>query len=88
MNADLQLADIEIRQIEVDHIPGFQGALDAVARERCFLTMLEAPPLAETHAFVQRGIACGDPRLVAVLGSKVVGWCDVTRHFFPSGVTT
>ncbi|MBM7048164.1 MULTISPECIES: GNAT family N-acetyltransferase [Rhizobium] len=77
-------ADITILPIASEHIEGFHKALDTVAREREYLTMLEAFPLEETRAFVLGMIAKGNPQFVAVAGSDVVGWCDISRHTFPS----
>ncbi len=44
--------EIEIAAITAAHIDGFHDALDAVARERKYLTMLEAPPLPRIREFV------------------------------------
>ncbi|WFR94131.1 GNAT family N-acetyltransferase [Rhizobium tumorigenes] len=67
-----------------EHIESFHAALDLVARERRYLTMLEAFPLAETREHVMDMIARGNPHVVAVAGNRVLGWCDITRHFFPA----
>ena len=70
---------VNIRQITEADIEGFHTALDIVARERKYLTFLEAPPLEQTAAFVRRNIAEGYPQLVVLDNNEVVGWCDVTR---------
>ena len=77
-------ADILILPITSEDIEGFHKALDVVARERNYLTLLEAFPLEETRAFVLGMIAKGNPQFVALTGSDVVGWCDISRHTFPS----
>ncbi|MGV1756277.1 N-acetyltransferase family protein [Rhizobium sp. A22-96] len=77
-------AGITILPIASEHIEGFHKALDIVAREREYLTMLEAFPLEDTRAFVFGMIAKGNPQFVALAGSDVVGWCDISRHTFPS----
>ncbi|MFK0163318.1 GNAT family N-acetyltransferase [Rhizobium sp. NPDC090279] len=77
-------ADITILPIASEHIEGFHKALDTVAREREYLAMLEAFPLEETRAFVLGMIAKGNPQFVALAGGNVVGWCDISRHTFPS----
>ncbi|OCI95773.1 acetyltransferase [Rhizobium sp. AC27/96] len=77
-------AGITVLPIASEHIEGFHKALDTVAREREYLTMLEAFPLEETRAFVLGMIAKGNPQFVALAGSDVVGWCDISRHAFPS----
>jgi len=68
---------IDIVPIAQEHIEGFRATLDAVARERIYLALLEAPPIEETRTFVSRNIARGYPQLVALDGERVVGWCDV-----------
>ena len=71
--------NLEIRPITPDDIDGFHRAVDVVARERKYLTFLEAPPLGSTRAFVLENIAKGNPQFVAIADGGVVGWCDVTR---------
>lgn len=77
-------SDIRILPIANEHIEGFHKALDTVAREREYLTLLEAFPLEETRDFVLGMIAKGNPQFVALAGGDVVGWCDINRHTFPS----
>ena len=70
---------VEIVLIRQEHIEGFHQTLDFVARERLYLSFLEAPPLESTRAFILDNIQKGYPQLVAVSsGGEVVGWCDVT----------
>ena len=61
------------------YIAGFREALDVVAREKKYLGLLKAPPLAVSRRFVRDNIAKGNPAFVALVGAKVVGWCDVRR---------
>ena len=63
--------------IAEEHIDGFRSALDSVARERRYLTFLEAPPAEDTSKFVRHNIRKRHPQYVALAGDKVVGWCDV-----------
>jgi len=80
---------VEIVPIKQSHIEGFHRALDVVARERRYLSFLEAPPIEETRNFVLNNIQQGYPQLIAVLSdSEVVGWCDVvpkTRPIYTHG---
>jgi ribosomal protein S18 acetylase RimI-like enzyme len=76
--------DVTIVPLAVDHIEDFHSALDAVARERRYLLLLEAPPLEATRAFVLESLASGNPHFVASASGKVVGWCDIRRQFFAS----
>lgn len=74
--------DYQIVPIAEEHIASFRAAVDAVARERCFLAMLEAPPLKAVTQFVRENIRTKNPQFVAVVNGKVVGWCDVQRKPF------
>jgi RimJ/RimL family protein N-acetyltransferase len=69
--------DFQIVPIAEEHIPGFHAAVDSVARERRYLAMLEAPPIAESEKWARNNIEKGNPQFVALAGGKVVGWCDV-----------
>ena len=70
--------------MRLDHVEGYRRALDIVARERKYLTMLEAQSEDDTLRFVKSNLESGSPMLVALAGGKVIGWCDVRREFFPS----
>jgi ribosomal protein S18 acetylase RimI-like enzyme len=71
------MTSVEIVPITQDHIESFHLALDFVARERRYLSFLEAPPLESVRAFVLDNISHGYTQLVAVSAGQVVGWCDV-----------
>jgi RimJ/RimL family protein N-acetyltransferase len=68
---------VDVVPIEEKHIEGFHRALDFVARERRYLSFLEAPPLESFRTFVLDIIKRGRPEFVAVSAGEVVGWCDV-----------
>lgn len=68
---------IRIEPIAEQHVVGFHAVLDLVARQRKYLAIVEAPPLAETREFVHGNIARGVPQFVALDGETVVGWCDI-----------
>jgi RimJ/RimL family protein N-acetyltransferase len=68
----------------LDRVEGYRRALDVVARERKYLTMLQAEPEPDTLHFVKSNLENGNPMMVALAGEKVIGWCDVRREFFPS----
>lgn len=62
------------------HVESFRRCVDAVARERRWLALVEAPPLAQTRAFVAMLRAGGGVQMLAVdADEQVVGWCDVMR---------
>lgn len=60
-------------------VPAYRECLDAVAREREWLLLHEAPPLESCLAFQERLRADGGVAVAAVDGAAVVGWCDVQR---------
>ncbi len=49
------------------------GRSISFARERRYLSFLEAPPIELTRAFVLNNIKCGYPQYVAVMAGEVVG---------------
>ena len=57
---------IEIVPITQGHIEGFHKTLDVVARERRYLSFLEAPPFESTRAFILDMIEQGYPDFVAL----------------------
>jgi RimJ/RimL family protein N-acetyltransferase len=75
---------VRIEPMMLDHVEGYRRALDVVARERKYLTMLEAQPEPDTLRFVKSSLENWNPMMVALAGDKVIGWCDVRREFFPS----
>ena len=78
------LASADVVPIAPEHIEGYRRAVDMVARERRYLTVLEAFPLAQTRDFVLGLMKKGDPMFVAAGNGEVVGWCDIQRHPFPA----
>jgi len=75
---------VEIARVREGHIDGCAAALDVVARERAYLTFLEAPPIESSRAFISKSIAKGHPHFVALDGDRVVGWCDATPRDRPA----
>jgi RimJ/RimL family protein N-acetyltransferase len=74
------VGDVGIEPMREDHVESFHAALDMVARERKYLTFLEAPPIDSTRSFIRDMTANGNPQVVAVENGRVVGWCDIRRH--------
>lgn len=64
--------------IAEQHIEGFRAAVDAVARERIYLAVLEAYPLEEMRRFFQKSMGDGHPQFIALAGEQVIGWCFIT----------
>lgn len=75
---------VRIEPMTLDHVAGYRRVLDIVARERKYLTMLEARPEPDTVRFVKSNLENGNPMMVALAGGTVIGWCDIRREFFPS----
>jgi RimJ/RimL family protein N-acetyltransferase len=73
-------AAVRIVPIAEGHLGGFHAALDRVARERKYISLLKAPPLGKTRKFVLENIRSGNPQFVALSRGRVVGWCDVVRN--------
>lgn len=67
-----------------EHIDGYRAAVDSVARERKYLALLEAPPEADTKAYVRDNIKERVPHFVALADGRVVGWCDIAVRARPT----
>ncbi len=69
---------IEIVYAREPLIASFHACLDAVAREKIYIEMTEAPPLDKAREFEMKLIAAETPVYYAVDGgSRVVGFCDL-----------
>jgi RimJ/RimL family protein N-acetyltransferase len=71
--------DFRIVPITERHIEGFRSVVDRVARERRYLAILRGFPPKETRRFVRASMRARNPHLLAVVGRRVVGWCDIQR---------
>ncbi|MCM2291166.1 GNAT family N-acetyltransferase [Allorhizobium sp. BGMRC 0089] len=74
------MSEIVIEAMQPAYIESFREALDSVAKERRYLSLLEAPPLERAEAFVRGQLEKGNPQFVALDNERVVGWCDIRRH--------
>lgn len=70
--------EVRIEPMAEQYIRGFHATLDAVARERRYLMLLEAGPFELVESFVRHDLERGMVRFVALDGDRVVGWCDVS----------
>jgi len=68
---------IQIRHISEADFEGFHACLDAVSRERKYLGLTEAPSQKNTRKWLTKAMERGEIRLIALDGSRVVGWCDI-----------
>src|SRR5215470_10726241 len=71
---------VVVRRMTEDDVESYHRCLDTVARERRHLAMQSAPPIEQSRGWVLPLIREGHPVFVAVAGSEVVGWCDITPH--------
>ncbi|WP_137922500.1 GNAT family N-acetyltransferase [Hydrogenophaga sp. 2FB] len=67
--------------LAASHFTPLHAVLDAVAREKRFLAMTQAPPAEETMVFFRQILEDDRPHFVALLDGAVVGWCDVLPVF-------
>lgn len=84
---------IEIVRITESHAEGFHACLDAVAREKKFLTQTEALPIERVKEFVRESAESNAAQYLALDGATVIGWCDVfpgwaeaVKHCGPLGM--
>ena len=75
---------IVVRAITADHADSFRACLDAVAREKRFLALIEAPPLENVREFVRGNVAQDSVQFVALDGERVVGWADIFTAWQPA----
>jgi RimJ/RimL family protein N-acetyltransferase len=80
------LDDVAVAPIALEHIDSFHQGLDLVARERQYLDISDAGPLAHFRDYIEKQISNGDPFFVALARGEVVGWCDIERHRFAANV--
>lgn len=73
-------AKVSIEPLAEPHFEPLRSVLDAVARERRYLALLQAPPRDEAFAFYRGMLAHGQCH-VAMAGAELVGWCDIQRQF-------
>lgn len=73
------MSEIIVEPMRPELIESFHEALDSVARERRYLSLLQASPLEAVRTFVMGLMDNGNPQFVALVGERVVGWCDIQR---------
>ncbi len=72
-----QTTPVQIIYPSEEHFAGFHEALSAVARERIYIEMIEAPPLEKVSGFQRKLVSKNGPVYYAVQNDRVVGWCDI-----------
>ena len=68
---------IDIVYANEKYFQSFHSALNSVAKERIYIEMIEAPPLASFSEYQCGLILKNGPVYYAIDGEKVVGWCDI-----------
>lgn len=71
------MANIEIIYPCEKYFKSFHEALSAVAKERVYIEMIEAPPLEKVSSFQSGLISKNGPVYYAIENDRVVGWCDI-----------
>ncbi len=69
-----------VRALVSEDTAGWHSAYDAVARERRFLGLLEAPSQEVLQREVASAVAQGHPFFVAESAGSVVGWCSALPY--------
>lgn len=69
--------NVKIIYPEQKYFSSFHEALSAVAKERIYIEMIEAPPLEKVREFQLGLISKNGPVYYAVCGDRLVGWADV-----------
>jgi len=72
--------NIRIVAMAEEHLESFRVCLDAVARERRYLALPQAPPANAVRQFIRSAIARKVPQYVALDGKQVIGWYDVSPN--------
>lgn len=70
-----------ISPAEERHYKGLHNVVDAVARERKYLSFTQAPSWEQSVAFYRNLASSGCPHLVALDGEEVIGWVEVSPQF-------
>lgn len=72
-----------IRPFTLADLASFHRTLDAVARERKHLALLEAPPMADVERYLCSALEQGAIHFVAEDDGHIVGWCDIAPRQEP-----
>jgi RimJ/RimL family protein N-acetyltransferase len=68
---------VQIRAITLEDTHGFWECVSEVAKERKFLSFVEAPPIEMSRNWVEKLRKADFPHFVAVDRGNVVGWIDI-----------
>jgi ribosomal protein S18 acetylase RimI-like enzyme len=73
----------QIMSIDEQYIESFREAVGSVAREKKYLSFLDAPSPEMARAFVMENLREDWPHIIAISEDKVIGWCDITSLHRP-----
>lgn len=68
---------VQIRPMTMEDIQGFWECVSEVAKERKYLSFVEAPPIEMSLKWIERLIKFDFPRFVATYDDDIVGWIDI-----------
>ncbi len=68
---------LQLQALQPTHFEQLHPLFDAVCRERRFMAFTQAGPRDDTFAYYRGIVQAGHTHFVALLGERVVGWCDV-----------
>jgi RimJ/RimL family protein N-acetyltransferase len=71
---------IEIRPFQISDIESFNATLNTICAERRYLASVDGFSLEESRQFIQSGLDGGIIQQVAVIGTQIVGWCDIIPY--------
>ncbi len=74
--------DCQIVPLNKSHINSYREILDAVAKERKYLSFLKAPSLEAVETFLLNNIRQNYPHFLAIIDGEVVGWCNISGNHF------
>jgi ribosomal protein S18 acetylase RimI-like enzyme len=71
---------IEIRTFQPSDLESFNATLNTVCAERRYLASVDGFSLEKSRQFIQSGLEGGMIQQVAVVGTQIVGWCDIIPY--------
>jgi ribosomal protein S18 acetylase RimI-like enzyme len=77
----LPMSGVRVILTKEDYADGVRSAVDAVARERLYIGIVEGVSLERTRTYIRELLAGGGIQVLGVdENDVVVGWCDIVRN--------
>jgi RimJ/RimL family protein N-acetyltransferase len=73
----------EVVSYSESFLESLRDAIHAVALEKIYFDMIEAPPLEKLRNFMSGLMEKGAPCYLAISDQKVIGWCDISPEPSP-----